>query len=246
MIMRPIALHAACALGLFAGCSSTQAPVVDGNQPSRPVPADAAPPVVPEAAVPAAPATPLAVDATPDAAADKAPDPACNPSVKSPVDATAVRVEKTPTSPCKKLPVQGALRDVPDYVREYECRGPSGITLGVASEDERVFFTIQRPKTDKKIQLQPSSGGAFTSVHGPARWYSKDKQAPEVVVLEIRGSYTADDKQVKFTTIGAWRTDSGVICRSADHDPKRDGPVDAVATKLATEVLGGGCDCPAK
>jgi len=232
-------------MGLFAGCSSEQAPVVDGNRSSRPIPANAAPPAVPEASAPAAPAAPAAPPAA-GAAAGTAADAACDPSVKSPVDASAVRVEKTPTSPCKRLPVQGALREVPDYLREYECRGPSGIILGVASEDERVFFTLQRPKTRTKIELQPIRRGAFTSVHGPARWYSRDKQGPEVVVLEIRGSYTADDKQVTFTTIGAWRTDSGVICRSADHDTKRSGPVDALAAKLAAEVLGGGCDCPAK
>jgi hypothetical protein len=234
---------------LLAGCSSAQAPVVDGNRSSRPIPTNAAPPAAPEAGVPAAlagPAPQPAADAAIGTSAEAAVDAACNPSVKSPVDASAVRVEKTPTSPCKRRPVQGALRDVPDYLREYECRGPAGITLGVASEDERVFFTLQRPTTGTKIELQPLSTGAFTSVHGPARWYSRDKQGPEVVVLEIRGSYTADDKQVTFTTIGAWRTDSGVLCRSANHDAKRDSPVDAVAVKLATEVLGGGCDCPAK
>ena len=205
MSLRGVPIHVVCALALFAGCSGTQPPAVERHRAGRPVPAQGAPPRVSEAVTPSAPAAPVAGTA-PDQVPEVVPEYACDPGVKSPVAASAVRVEKTPTSPCKRLPVQGALRDLPDYLREYECRGPSRIILGIASEDER---------------------------------------APEVVVLEIRGSYTADDKQVTFTTIGAWRIDSGVICRSVERDARKDGPVDAVAAKLAAEVLGGGCDCPA-
>lgn len=243
MITRSSVLPAACALVLLAGCSGTPAPVVDGSRANAPVPPAAASPAVPSAAETAPPPAETA-SAPAREEAPQAASPACDPAVKSPVPASAVRVEKTPTSPCKKRPVQSALREIPDFLQEYECRGPSRITLDIVSEDERVFFSVLRPETGKKVELQPVTRTAFTRVHGPARWYARDKGSPEVVAFEVRGSYSSDDKLVTFTTIGAWRLDSGALCRAVDHDAKKDGPVDAVAARLATEVLGGGCDCP--